>query len=386
MSRATSRQLQFWVACVVVVFSATAASAENTIIESFDYAIGETIGGKNGGSGWEGAWTAVAGSGTITTAEGTLSYPDLPNAPAGGKMFFDEAFSSTSSFRVFSTGFSSGSVYVSFIMDSLAYDHPDPMIGDVVGGRFAGIALFSANGTTAANEKTLLGQGSQPDGTPGDAPWIGMNRVKDNGSLLVGSLGSNAAANFLPAGRADVQSLIVAKIEFDAGGTPSEPQAGFNTDAELITLWLNPDLSLPEEANVPIGGGSFATERDFGEFKRIRIGGGGYADPVTYAKHVIDEIRISDVSPFATIAPTLPGDFNDDGTVDAADYVMWRKGVIPPAHADEDYGDFFANFGMTAGGEGGGSGAVPEPASLVLVGVAFGLAVVNRRRRTTNVA
>ena len=44
--------------------------------------------------------------------------------------------------------------------------------------------------------------------------------------------------------------------------------------------------------------------------------------------------------------PTIPGDFNLDGTVDAADYVVWRKnpgGVYTPA----DYTTWRTNFGQT---------------------------------------
>jgi hypothetical protein len=379
MSRTISRQLQFSIACVVVAFSTAIAPAENTIIESFDYAIDSSIPGQNGGTGWSGPWGTKAGAGTITASAGTLSYPNLPNAPTGNKMLYDLATSSTNSLRTFSTTFSSGAVYVSFLWDSLAYDHPDGVTGPIVGGRFAGVALYGqpAGGGNFL-ERMLLGQGSQPNGTPGNAPRIGMNHAVDNGSGLVGTA-PGGAADFLPAGRADVETLVVAKIKFDAGGTPVIPSATYTTDAEVVTLWFNPDLSLPEGANVPIGGGPFITDQDLGKFGIIRIGGGGTNANGNYAKHVVDEIRISDVSPF----PTLPGDFNDDGTVDAADYVVWRKGVIPPSHAGEGYDDFRAHFGESLSGAGVSIGGnVPEPTSFVLLGLALGCATTVRRRRS----
>jgi hypothetical protein len=200
--------------------------------------------------------------------------------------------------------------------------------------------------------------------------------------MLVGSLGVSAAADFLPAGRADVETLVVAKIEFDAGGAPTISTAGYDTDAELITLWLNPDLSLPEGANAPIGGSAFKTTLDIGEFGGVRIGGGGTNANGDYAKHVLDEIRISDVSLFAP-TPIIPGDFNENGKVDAADYVVWRKGEIPPSHAGETYDDFRAHFGEGFGGAGVSvGGSVPEPASFVLLGLALGGAMTVRRHRS----
>jgi hypothetical protein len=43
----------------------------------------------------------------------------------------------------------------------------------------------------------------------------------------------------------------------------------------------------------------------------------------------------------------LPGDFNHDGTVDAADYVVWRNG-LGTTYTQNDYNVWRANFGQTA--------------------------------------
>jgi hypothetical protein len=80
-------------------------------------------------------------------------------------------------------------------------------------------------------------------------------------------------------------------------------------------------------------------------------------------------------------APTvdeLAGDYNNDGRVDAADYVVWRKSNINGAAG---YNTWRTNFGRTAGsGSALSSGAVPEPGMLMLIGGGLvGLALARRR-------
>jgi hypothetical protein len=72
-----------------------------------------------------------------------------------------------------------------------------------------------------------------------------------------------------------------------------------------------------------------------------------------------------------TAAPigTQPGDFNFDGTVDAADYAAWRKHA-PKIYTEGDFNTWRARFSQATGG-GGANAHVPEPAALVLVGLAF---------------
>jgi len=38
-----------------------------------------------------------------------------------------------------------------------------------------------------------------------------------------------------------------------------------------------------------------------------------------------------------TLVPSIPGDFNNNGVVDAADYVVWRKG-LGTTYDQNDYG------------------------------------------------
>jgi hypothetical protein len=84
----------------------------------------------------------------------------------------------------------------------------------------------------------------------------------------------------------------------------------------------------------------------------------------------------------------VSADFNNDGTVAAADYVVWRKGV-GTTYDENDYELRRTNFGSSLDSGSGLalpsaeplSAAVPEPATLLLIVVIVSPVVCARRRR-----
>jgi T5SS/PEP-CTERM-associated repeat protein len=93
----------------------------------------------------------------------------------------------------------------------------------------------------------------------------------------------------------------------------------------------------------------------------------------TLAPNLDWRIIYSNFAVLLQVISTLPGDYNADGSVDAADYLVWRKNDSTPA----GYDTWRANFGATAAVGaasrraapgpprlGGPTPAVPEPASL----------------------
>jgi T5SS/PEP-CTERM-associated repeat protein len=79
------------------------------------------------------------------------------------------------------------------------------------------------------------------------------------------------------------------------------------------------------------------------------------------------------------VAATLAGDFNSNGVVDAADYVVWRK----TNGTQVAYDSWRSHFGQAAGSGSGtvSNAAVPEPSALVLL--ILGCAGWRTRRRSS---
>ena len=63
----------------------------------------------------------------------------------------------------------------------------------------------------------------------------------------------------------------------------------------------------------------------------------------------------------------LPGDYNNDGIVDTADYVVWRQSNGTAANYDL----WRTHYGQSISGSGSSieSASVPEPSTLLLLGI-----------------
>ncbi|MEX0611537.1 MAG: glycosyl hydrolase family 18 protein [Pirellulales bacterium] len=103
------------------------------------------------------------------------------------------------------------------------------------------------------------------------------------------------------------------------------------------------------------------------------------------ANYTVSNVWIGTAADFFALPSAAMGDFNNDGMVDAADYLVWRStmgqsGILLAADGngngeidDGDYDVWRAHFGESVAGSGSGSAtsgqnAVPEPKSLLLLG------------------
>ncbi len=84
----------------------------------------------------------------------------------------------------------------------------------------------------------------------------------------------------------------------------------------------------------------------------------------------------------------LPGDYNGNNVVDAADYVVWRKG-LGTTFTQNDYDVWRSHFGQTAGSGSSAiafaDGAVPEPGVWILALVCPAATASLRRRRSRKI-
>jgi hypothetical protein len=121
----------------------------------------------------------------------------------------------------------------------------------------------------------------------------------------------------------------------------------------------NPVAGMPEN-------GSIETLDSFDYFMLVQNTDAG--------DYLIDNFKVELI---AAVSPGLPGDYNDDGTVGAADYTVWRDGGSPD-DSQAGYDLWKANFGDTTG-DGGAAASVPEPASFAMAIVASCCACVGYR-------
>jgi hypothetical protein len=170
-----------------------------------------------------------------------------------------------------------------------------------------------------------------------------------------------------------VAGATIARVTIPSGSIGS-PVYGLIGDTATLTLDGNNDVGF-RSAFAELGDG--VVER----VGALVLGGVAQASGGTTYGSLLSNADIkSDLyfSGLGVIQVGLAGDFNNDGSVNAADYVSWRQND----GTDAGYAKFRENFqpSPVAGSSLQGA-AVPEPSTFALVSLCASLLVTGRRRR-----
>jgi hypothetical protein len=251
---------------------------------------------------------------------------------------------------------------------------------NVVGGDLTAAGTSTNDGTvTVANTRTANFNGN----TSGAGSFTGPGTVAFN---AVYSPGNNGTAVVSFAGKTVLGPASTLDIEL-GGQTPGSQYDALHVTGQLSLAGLL-NLTFTNAATyMPAAGNSFNL-LDWGSlagtFASISLpslpGGLVWDTSQLYATGVV------------SIGGVL-GDYNLNGTVDAADFALWRhtlgqSGASSAADGNfnhhVDLGDldiWTTNFGQLAGGAGAGfSAAVPEPSSAILILPATLLLIRLRKR------
>jgi hypothetical protein len=148
-----------------------------------------------------------------------------------------------------------------------------------------------------------------------------------------------------------------------------------NGSTHEVKVWRDGSLT-PEVFQVILGNqNEFGTDANLGLGLSSGTRAGGFDVDFLAYKEGLFEPELNDVG--------VDGDYNGDGSVNAADYAVWRDtvGSTTDFRADGDgnsmvngldYDYWRARFGNTSGN--GSSAAVPEPTTALLLGIAISVA------------
>jgi autotransporter-associated beta strand protein len=181
-----------------------------------------------------------------------------------------------------------------------------------------------------------------------------------------GHLAPGASIESFDVGALTLNTGSVLDFDLGAGGVMDRINV-----AGLLTI-VGASVNLTDTGGMSAG---LYTLVDYGTVSGNVAGLGTPNGPSTF------KYSLFDTGSTINLRVSILGDFNFDNKVDAADYVVWRKG-LGTTYTAADYNLWRAHHGEVAGaGSGVGAGpAVPEPATAALLFVAF-LTLVFRRRR-----
>jgi hypothetical protein len=166
--------------------------------------------------------------------------------------------------------------------------------------------------------------------------------------------------------------------------------------SEVTALWWDGVLlgNTPDDGYTVTPRTSFTNTRmNVGESQVGSAPWKGSMDELRISDHLVYDTNFNFTPPTAPFVPPVTGvfgDYNDNGTVDAADYTRYRDNLganillpndsTPGSVTAADYTVWKTNFGLSGAGSAAASAAVPEPLGLVMLGTLAVLSTLRRQR------
>lgn len=265
--------------------------------------------------------------------------------------------------------------------------------------------LNAYSGGTTVNQGTLFVSNSTGSATGAGAVTINNTGILSGSGIATGALAVATGGHVAPGPNAVSTTGVLTVgdttfnsgsfLDIELGGTVFNPGTQVDFDRLAIVNGGVGTAAFAGTLNVSLVNGFIPAVNDAfhivtadgsltGTFtENLPVLSGGNTWQVNYLTNYV-ELKV-------VAGPAgVPGDYNNNGTVDAADYVLWRNGGPlqnqvddPMVVNDQDYVEWRARFGNTAPGSGSlsDSGAVPEPTTALLAAFAITALLASSRKR-----
>jgi hypothetical protein len=387
----------FGASVIVISLFSLPVRAELFVYEPFDYPAGEDLLGKNGGTGFTGAWrmgTAAIPVNSAVIQAGSLTYPGLPTA--GNSVLMSGAGGNLEIFRNFNNiaGADGTTTWISLIGQRLGPVQNPAVNPNNPYPRGVNISFYNTEGF-AVHGREQFAIGNSSGATTNDWAFIGHGQVAN----IVPSV-----SPAVPFGGAP-PAFVVVRIDHHGPPNVDNPAGQDTGNSDDVYLFINPNPMvepLTSTANAQRLGGP-ATTFDYSglDYFRPFVGNLNGANP--HGELLWDELRIgstySDVTGVMAV-PILPGDTDTDGIPGEFpdDFLPiqdnFRKSVTMRSQGDlvangvVDFADFrqwktafLAGGGSLVGLDLGLFNNIPEPATFVSICAAAVVIFATRRQR-----
>lgn len=308
--------------------------------EGFDYPVDSSLEFKNGGTGWGAPWTwrnAIDGKGGVVMNssiidEGSLSYGDLETAGHHLHLYGD--LGKLEMGRLLASvipGDDGTSTYISFIAQRIG-----PKVDTTL------TSPHWDDPATPEVEPYPYGDNLYPRGAAPVRLWNAINRE----AVAIGNFFQRQTDNWMAYGGgllhytdkpfSEAPSLVVVRLDHKGNDNPSDPD---NNTADDLYMWVNPDLSQPEDLSAAdltiIAARDVNDERNVVDFSDIAWVSPFVDNPAgdfPHAEALLDELRIGrtweSVTPTGGGAPPPPTtwagySFTEDFDCDTGSFLGW---------------------------------------------------------------